>query len=41
LAEALPWRLAWRIARRDLVHSLRGLRLLLACLFACGSALAW
>ena len=37
---ALPWRTAWRIARRDLAHSLRGLRLLLACLFLGTMALA-
>ena len=37
---SLPWRTAWRIARRDLGHSLRGLRLLLACLFLGTMALA-
>jgi putative ABC transport system permease protein len=29
---ALPWRIAWRIARRDLSARFRGLRLLLVCL---------
>jgi putative ABC transport system permease protein len=40
VADPLPWRTAWRIARRDLAHSLRGLRLLLACLFLGTMALA-
>ncbi|MDE0933291.1 MAG: ABC transporter permease [Novosphingopyxis baekryungensis] len=30
---ALPWSTAWRLARRDLSASLRGLRLLFLCLF--------
>ena len=38
--KSLPWSTAWRIARRDLAHSLRGLRLLLACLFLGTMALA-
>ena len=40
MADALPWSAAWRFARRDLAHSLRGLRLLLACLFLGTMALA-
>lgn len=39
-AEALPWRTAWRIARRDLSARFRGLRLLLVCLFLGVGALA-
>jgi len=30
---ALPWRASWRLARRDMSGSLRGLRLLFLCLF--------
>ena len=37
---ALPWPTAWRIARRDLHHRFRGLKLLLACLFLGVGALA-
>jgi len=37
---ALPWRMAWRIARRDLSARFRGLRLLLVCLFLGVGALA-
>ncbi len=33
LAATLPWGTAWRLARRDLSASLRGLRLLFLCLF--------
>jgi len=40
VADALPWRSAWALARRDLLHSLRGLRLLLVCLFLGTMALA-
>ena len=40
MADALPWRSAWALARRDLLHSLRGLRLLLVCLFLGTMALA-
>jgi len=36
----LPWRSAWRIARRDLSARFRGLRLLLVCLFLGVGALA-
>jgi len=36
----LGWRQAWRFARRDLTRALRGLRLLLACLFLGTMALA-
>ncbi len=36
----LPWRTAWRIARRDLSARFRGLRLLLVCLFLGTGALA-
>jgi len=37
---ALSWGQAWRFARRDLTRALRGLRLLLACLFLGTMALA-
>ena len=37
---SLPWRIAWRIARRDLSARFRGLRLLLVCLFLGVGALA-
>ena len=36
----LPWRVAWRLARRDLSVRFKGLRLLLACLFLGVAALA-
>ena len=36
----LGWGQAWRFARRDLTRALRGLRLLLACLFLGTMALA-
>lgn len=39
-ATALPWPIAWRIARRDLSARFRGLRLLLVCLFLGVGALA-
>ena len=39
-APTLGWRQAWRFARRDLTRALRGLRLLLACLFLGTMALA-
>ena len=39
-APALPWSVAWRIARRDLSTRFRGLRLLLVCLFLGVGALA-
>ncbi len=38
--DVLPWRTAWRIARRDLSARFRGLRLLLACLFLGVGAIA-
>ncbi|MFC3173914.1 ABC transporter permease [Novosphingobium bradum] len=38
--ETLPWRTAWRLARADLSWRLRGLRLLVACLFLGVAALA-
>jgi putative ABC transport system permease protein len=38
--DRLPWRGAWRIARRDLSWRFRGLRLLLACLFLGVAALS-
>ncbi|HUQ13782.1 MAG TPA: FtsX-like permease family protein [Novosphingobium sp.] len=38
--KALGWAAAWRFARRDLTRALRGLRLLLACLFLGTMALA-
>jgi len=37
---ALPWGVAWRIARRDLSARFRGLRLLLVCLFLGVGAIA-
>lgn len=37
---SLPWRTAWRIARRDLSARFKGLRLLLVCLFLGVGALA-
>ncbi|MFA7584910.1 MAG: FtsX-like permease family protein [Novosphingobium sp.] len=37
---SLPWRTAWRLARRDLSARFRGLRLLLVCLFLGTGALA-
>lgn len=37
---ALPWRMAWQIARRDLNARFKGLRLLLVCLFLGTAALA-
>ena len=37
---ALPWGMAWRLARRELSARFRGLRLLLACLFLGVGALA-
>lgn len=37
---ALPWRTAWTIARRDLSARFRGLRLLLVCLFLGVGAIA-
>lgn len=37
---ALPWPVAWRIARRDLSARFRGLRLLLICLFLGVGAIA-
>jgi putative ABC transport system permease protein len=40
MSAALPWRAAWRIARRDLSSRFRGLRLLLVCLFLGVGALA-
>ncbi len=40
MTDALPWRMAWRIARRDLNGRFRGLRLLLVCLFLGTGALA-
>ena len=40
MTSALPWRIAWRIARRDLSARFRGLRLLLVCLFLGTGALA-
>lgn len=39
-AQTLPWRTAWRIARRDLSARFRGLRLLLVCLVLGVGALA-
>lgn len=40
MTSALPWRIAWRIARRDLNARFKGLRLLLVCLFLGTAALA-
>lgn len=40
MSGALPWPVAWRIARRDLSARFRGLRLLLVCLFLGVGALA-
>ncbi len=40
MTSALSWRIAWRIARRDLNARFRGLRLLLVCLFLGVGALA-
>lgn len=40
MADALPWRTAWTLARRDLSARFKGLRLLLACLFLGVGALA-
>lgn len=40
MSARLPWRIAWRIARRDLSARFRGLRLLLVCLFLGVGALA-
>ncbi|MCB2049463.1 MAG: ABC transporter permease [Novosphingobium sp.] len=40
MSAALPWRTAWRIARRELSARFRGLRLLLVCLFLGVGALA-
>ncbi len=40
MSAGLPWRLAWRIARRDLNTRFRGLRLLLVCVFLGTAALA-
>jgi putative ABC transport system permease protein len=40
LSRTLPWRTAWRIARRDLSARFRGLRLLLVCLFLGVGAIA-
>ncbi len=40
MSNSLPWRAAWRIARRDLNARFRGLRLLLVCLFLGVGALA-
>lgn len=37
---SLPWRTAWRIARRDLSARFKGLRLLLVCLFLGVGAIA-
>ncbi|HMP57577.1 MAG TPA: ABC transporter permease, partial [Novosphingobium sp.] len=37
---SLPWKTAWRIARRDLSARFKGLRLLLVCLFLGVGALA-
>jgi len=37
---ALPWRMAWTIARRDLSARFKGLRLLLVCLFLGVGAIA-
>ena len=40
MSAVLPWRAAWRIARRDLDRRFTGLRLLLVCLFLGVGALA-
>ncbi len=40
MIKSLPWRVVWRIARRDLSSRFRGLRLLLVCLFLGVGALA-
>lgn len=40
MPDALPWRAAWSIARRDLSTRFRGLRLLLVCLFLGVGAIA-
>ena len=40
MADTLPWRTAWTIARRDLSARFRGLRLLLVCLFLGVGAIA-
>lgn len=40
MADVLPWRSAWAIARRDLSARFRGLRLLLVCLFLGVGAIA-
>jgi Predicted ABC-type transport system involved in lysophospholipase L1 biosynthesis, permease component len=40
LSDALPWRTAWALARRDLSARFRGLRLLLVCLFLGVGAIA-
>lgn len=40
MSATLPWRMAWRIARRDLNARFKGLRLLLVCLFLGTAALA-
>lgn len=40
MSATLPWRSAWRIARRDLNARFRGLRLLIICLFLGTAALA-
>jgi putative ABC transport system permease protein len=39
-SDAIPWSIAWRIARRDLNARFRGLRLLLVCLFLGVGAIA-
>jgi len=40
MSGSLPWRTAWRIARRDLSVRFKGLRLLLVCLFLGVGAIA-
>ncbi|GLK43520.1 MULTISPECIES: ABC transporter permease [Novosphingobium] len=40
MADALPWRTAWTLARRDLSARFKGLRLLLVCLFLGVGAIA-
>ena len=40
MSGGLPWRMAWRIARRDLNARFKGLRLLLICIFLGTAALA-
>lgn len=40
MSGGLPWRMAWRIARRDLNARFKGLRLLLVCIFLGTAALA-